>query len=93
MNRGDMIRNGITISLGLAVAYYFLLGPYSVHQYIKSKMVIAHKKERIAQLTHEIDTLQTATTAWAQNPSSAQTIARHDLGMGYTNEVVYLVKS
>jgi hypothetical protein len=91
MKRQNWLHNGVMISLAVAAGYYLLLGPTSVREYIKHRWVLHKKQIKITQLKEEIDVLNTATTAWANNPMQAQTVARQDLGMGYTNERVYVV--
>ena len=93
MDRKKFIHNGARLSIIIVVAYYLLIGPHSISHYIRCLYSLDKKKQRITQLKSDIDHLNTATTAWNNNPLCTETIARQDLHLGCTNERVYVLKS
>ncbi len=93
MNIKDIMQKSVALSMCFLVAYYIIFGPKGVHEYIKLTLNINKQKKIITQLQQDIDYLHTATTQWQNNPFIAQHAARYDLGLGYTNELVYLLSS
>lgn len=93
MQRKEIIGKAIALSCGLVVGYYIIFGPQGFHDYIKLKISINKQHKAIQRLEHDLAYLDTATTQYAQNPFIAEHIARYDLSLGLTNELVYLLPS
>lgn len=91
MIRKAIIRKGIFIALGFVFIYYFVFGSRGIVEYLKLRQEIRQEEQKVQKFRDEIHTLSTQITDWQQNPLKMETVARHDLGMGFTNEIVYLL--
>ena len=77
----------------LAVAVYFAcFGKHGLLAYYQLRAGCKKREQRITQMHKEIALLKHETTAWHENPLKKESFLRYDLAMGYTNELVYLVK-
>lgn len=77
----------------LAAAVYFAcFGKHGLVAYYKLRAGCKKREQRIAQIHKEIALLKHETQGWKDNPLKKESFLRYDLAMGYTNELVYLVK-
>ena len=77
----------------LAIAIYFAsFGKHGLVAYYQLRAGCKKREQRIAQMHKEIALLKHETLSWQDNPLKKESFMRYDLAMGYTNELVYLVK-
>lgn len=83
----------VIFSSCLAVAAYFgLFGKHGFMAHYKLYSACKKRQSRIAVLQKEIAFLQHETKAWQEDPFKKESFLRYELAMGYTNELVYLIK-
>jgi cell division protein FtsB len=83
-----------TIIIGFFVfaSYFFVYGEFGIARYYDLKQEISVKKVALASLKKEILYVAQELRAWKSDPFYLEKMAREDLGMGYKNEFMYLVK-
>ncbi len=72
------------------MGYYFIFSQYGLVSYWSMCKKIKKEHTKIAQLKQEITSLKNNLET-ADTPFEKETIARCDYGMGYTNELVYVM--
>lgn len=70
--------------------YYLVTGPKGFQKYRMLKREVLVENNNIAQLTETINQMQTNIDTWNNTPFEREKIARQDLSMSFTNELVFL---
>lgn len=70
---------------------YFIGNKHGILAYITLKKEFDRDKETVTQLEQEIDKLRQEIKEWKTDPFKKECIARQDLGMSFTNELVYVI--
>jgi len=79
--------------IGLAAAaYYACMSKHGIFACYRLRKACAKRERRIGKVTREIAWLKQENKEWQENPFKKEAFARLELGMGYTNELVYQVK-
>ncbi len=87
-----IIGTGLFIACSGAALYFACFGKHGLVAYYKLRAACAKKEQRISQMHKEIALLKHENNAWQENPLKKESFLRYELGMGFTNELVYLVK-
>ena len=72
--------------------YYAVSGQHGLLAFIKLKRACIRRQNRIGKMQKEIVWLQAENKAWEENSFKKEAFARLELGMGYTNELMYQIK-
>ena len=72
--------------------YYIFFGSYFLQEYFKCVACCNYEKEKIAELSTDIQKIEQINYAWKNDPITIERYARLDLCLGYTNELIYLIK-
>ena len=88
-----IVASGLFLAALGAAVYFACCGKYGLGAYFKLLAGCKKREQRIAALTKEIATLKSDIKEWQENPLQQEAFARYDLGMSYTNELVYLIKA
>jgi cell division protein FtsB len=92
MSKKNFIHNGIMISSVFVIGYFLFFAKHGVVDYYKLKNQIKKQTQKINRLNNEIHALQADIKQYQENPYETEKVARYDFGVGYTNEMVYLLK-
>ena len=92
MNLKKVIGSCLFVSC-LAIAIYFAcFGKHGLLAFYHLRKACKKKEQRITLMQKEIALLQHETKAWQEDPLKKESFLRYELAMGYTNELVYLIK-
>lgn len=83
---------GLFVMCLAAAGYFACFAKHGLVAYFKLRAGCKKREQRITQMHKEIALLKHETQAWKDNPLKKESFLRYDLAMGYTNELVYLVK-
>jgi cell division protein FtsB len=91
MDHHSLIRNATLISIAFIITAYLICGPHGMLTYYKNRLLVMRKQEKIAHLERTITTLSHTVDTCQHHPFALEKSARYDYGMGYTNEMIYIV--
>jgi cell division protein FtsB len=92
MNISPRTKKYIFFACLMLAGYYACTGQHGLFAFIKLKRLCLQQQERIIAMQKEITWLQAENKAWQENPFKKEEFARLELGMGYTNELMYQLK-
>ncbi len=72
--------------------YVACFGKHGLVAYCKLRAGCKKREQRIIEIQKEIALLKHENQAWKDNPLKKESFLRYELAMGYTNELVYLIK-
>jgi cell division protein FtsB len=72
---------------------FFVFGEYGIVRHFSINKELYEKQRELSSLSDEIKALKQELVSWKTDPYYMEKIAREELGMGYKDEVVYLLKS
>jgi cell division protein FtsB len=90
MQKKSVVRTIIFSGLSLTLGFYIIFGKRGVKEYLRLKQEIEQEKKMIALVEQEIHHLENKIDRWSDDQFEHEKIAREDLQMGCTNELVYL---
>lgn len=73
----------------IGVGSYIVVGKRGVMQYISLQEELAAEIEYVKKMEQTCAQLQAHAATWEENSFELEKLARQDLHMGYTNEVMY----
>ncbi len=73
----------------IGVGSYIVVGKRGVMQYISLQEELAADIECVKKMEQTCTQLQAHAATWEENSFELEKLARQDLHMGYTNEVMY----
>jgi cell division protein FtsB len=88
--KNKILRTSIFLSLTFAFGYYIMFCQYGFVAYWSMCKNISKENVKIARLQEEIIMLKKKLET-ADRPFEKEIQARYDFGMGYTNELVYVI--
>ena len=92
MNVKKIIGIGLFASCAIVALYFACFGKHGLVALYKLRKACKKQEQRIALMQKEIALLQHETKAWQEDPLKKESFLRYELAMGYTNELVYLIK-
>jgi len=81
----------IFISLCTLLCFYVIFSKRGVREYLRKQHEIEQEKLAVVDIEKTIENLKTKIQAWKKEDFEHERMARQDLNMGYTNELVYKV--
>ena len=69
-------------------AYYLVWGPHGIAQYYFTNKRLTHEQQKIDALQNSIALLKNSIARTKESPFETEKVARYDLSLGYTNEVI-----
>ncbi len=91
MNHKILFNNAFFICLCFIIAYYFFSSARSIVDFYSKKQTIKKQQEKIGHLKNDITYLNYSLKNQKKNAFELERIARYDLDLGRTNELVYIV--
>lgn len=85
-----LIQHIIFLLLLCGAALYFVFGKKGIRSYVSLKQEFDQEKERVVNLEQEIEQINQTIKKWQKDSFEKERIARQDLSMSFTNELVYL---
>gem|GEM_PF-2370632 len=79
----------LLIAFAVGVGGYIVVGKRGVMQYISLQDELAAEVEYVRKMEQTCAQLQAHAAAWEENSFELEKLARQDLQMGYTNEIMY----
>lgn len=83
------IHRVLLMIFAVGVGSYIVVGKRGVMQYISLQEELAAEIEYVKKMEQTCTQLQADATTWQENSFELEKLARQDLHMGYTNEVMY----
>lgn len=90
MNNKTILNNAFLICLSFIVAYYFFSSARSIVVFYNKKQIIKRQQKKIECLKNDITHLDHTLKIQGKNMFELERIARYDLDLGRTNELVYV---
>ena len=72
-------------------AYFLIFSGIGLVAYGREKKQLVIKQKELATLEKEIGTLEQELGAWKNDSFELEKLARQDLCMGYTDEIIYIL--
>ncbi len=88
MNKKIFFRRTLVIGCAAASAYYLVWGPHGIAQYYIANQRLWREQHKIERLNNDIALLQSSITRSKDSSFEIEKVARYDLSLGYTNEVI-----
>ena len=81
----------VIIGICTSYGYYLMFGKKGITQYTRLRKETDSEKQFVAKLEEEINELSNALHVWKHEEIAKEHMAREDLQMSYTNELIYLI--
>ena len=91
MDRKNLISNVIFILLCVTAVYYIGWGQSGMGKFLQLKYKIRQEHQKITDIETDIKDLKQKIHALNSDSFEIEKIARQDLNLGYTNELVYVL--
>jgi cell division protein FtsB len=89
----DLVYKFALSGFGLFCCFFFIFGEYGIVRHFSVNKELHEKQRELSSLSDEIKALKQELLSWKADPYYMEKVAREELGMGYKDEVVYLLKS
>jgi cell division protein FtsB len=86
-----MVQQGVLISCCFVVGYYLLFGSHGFVDYCKLRYRLSKTNKKIEKIDKDIVDLENLVDNCQKNPYELERVARYDFGIGFTNEIVYVL--
>jgi cell division protein FtsB len=89
MNMKRYIQQGMLLACVGCIGAYIILGKRGVVEYLKLKKELNTELQEVRAMELKLAQLQTQIKEWETNPLEFEKVAREDLQMAFTNEIMY----
>lgn len=89
MNMKKYLQQGMLLACVGCAGAYIILGKRGVVEYLKLKNELKVELEEVKAMELKLAQLQTQIKEWETNPLEFEKVAREDLQMAFTNEIMY----
>lgn len=89
MKHKHLIHSFLLIVFAIGSGSYILFGKRGISEYFSLKQEVEKELNYIHTMEQTYMQLQAHAAAWEENSFELEKQARHDLQMGYTNELLY----
>lgn len=91
MYRKNLISNFVFLSLCITAIYYIGWSQSGISKFLQLKNKIQQEREKNVAIEADITGLKQKLNALNNDSFEVEKIARQDLNLGYTNELVYVL--
>lgn len=92
MQKKHLVQGALLLMLGASMGHYLIFNQHGLQAQKKLKNTIAHEQNKVDDLKQKVAVLEQELTAWKEDSFHQEKLAREDLHMSYTNEMVYFIK-
>ena len=92
MQKKHFVQGALLLMLGAGMGHYLIFNPNGLQAQKRLKATIAQEQSQVDGLKQKIATLEQELTTWRKDCFYQEKLAREDLHMSYTNEMVYFIK-
>ncbi|MBX9830685.1 septum formation initiator family protein [Candidatus Babeliales bacterium] len=92
MQKKHLIQGALLLMLGIGMGHYLVFNPNGLQMQKRLKATIAQEQTKVDDLKQKIAALEQELTTWREDSFYQEKLAREDLLMSYTNEMVYFIK-
>lgn len=92
MKTKHFIQGALLIMLGAGMTHYIISNPNGLRAQKKLSQTLALEHNKVDSLKQNIAALEQEINSWQENTIHRERIARQDLHMSYTDEIVYFIK-
>ena len=90
MKTKTLLQCTVLLLFTLPSVYYLITGQNGIQKYYHLHKELIDEQKKIATLEEKINTLKAHITLWNSSTFEHEKIARQDLSMSYTNELIFL---